>query len=201
MSLSKENNDFKQTSATEDSLKFWQQELINEGDASKIAKSVHLGNSFKINKEALNSKQTRNDNKDWLNAKQANQADDKDLDYREALRRSLEIGSKKSQNVNVLISNRDEHEDDSDQQILSAESSEHESESFHKPEYLMSPLNEDYEDFEEFNSKLQKSSAKIIDEYNNMHQEQYEFIQQFSDEIKNGLNEWNSVDSDNKLEF
>lgn len=187
MSLSKDNNEFKQTSATEDSLKLWQQELITDSDAAKAAKPIHLSNSFKINKDSADNKQTRNDGRERPSAKASKAADSKDLDYREALRRSLDIGAKKSQNANAAISSKDGR--DSDQHILSAESSEHESESFHKPEYLMSPLNEDYEDFEEFNSKLQKCSAKIIDEYNNMHQEQFEFIQQFSNEIRNNMND------------
>ena len=75
---------------------------------------------------------------------------------------------------------------------MNAESSDHESKPFHNHEYLMSSLNEDYEDFEEFNNKLQNSSSKIIDEYNNMHQEQYEFIQQFSNEIKNSIESYNN---------
>lgn len=192
MSLSKDVIGLKQASATDDSIKLGQQELVADSDAATTAKPMHTSNSFKVGKDAADSKQTRNDGRDKSerpSAAASKAVESRGLDYREALRRSLDIGAKKSQSTGAMAGSKGEHEGDSDQHILSAESSEHESESFHKPEYLMSPLNDDYEDFDEFNSKLQKSSAKIIDEYNNMHQEQFDFIQQFSNEIRNNMND------------
>lgn len=88
---------------------------------------------------------------------------DKELDYKEKLRQSLETGSKKVSSVQINTSNE---QDD----ILGPEpdNSDYDTDSYHKPEYLMSPLSQNYEDFEEFRNNYKKKQQEMLDELNSM---------------------------------
>ena len=121
------------------------------------------------------------------------------LDYREQLRKSLQNGtSKKLEKTEKQIS---EHEKKSEGNLLSPTRSEHSNEDIdpaQKSEYLMSPLNENYDDFDEFRNNFKKKQQEMLEEFNSMNKKQFELVQKFTHKFEDGaVNEKPSDSEDN----
>lgn len=147
--------------------------LLNSdyGESSDLGIKKKLDNS----NESSNQRDIRSKNNTSKlgSSKFKNSPSDKELDYKEQLRKSLETGSKNKQ------SPKGYKNEFSEKNMLSPNESDIENGSIQKHEYLMSPLNENYKDIEEFTQNYKRKQQEMLEEFNSMHQDTFNLVHQF----------------------
>jgi hypothetical protein len=123
--------------------------------------------------------------------------EDEELDYKARLRQSL-MASSKSKPSNTQTNK--EHDNDD---IASDNSSENIQ---RKKEHSNSPLNENYNDFEEFTTNYKKKQQEILDEFNSINKNNFHLVNQLAhnlnSEDEGEQHSQNSVRMSNKeIEF
>lgn len=155
-----------------------------------IKTSINLDMSNESsNQRNIRGKNSKNSSSQFRKSPEAEK-----LDYKEQLRKSLEAGSKKQTSVQIRMSINDEHERN-DKQTLSPIGSDNDTDSHAKPEYLMSPLNENYKDIDEFTKHYKQKQQEMLEEFNSMHQDTFNLVHQF-DKFARDVEEEHSEEED-----
>lgn len=149
-----------------------QHNLLN----SEYGESSDLGIKKKLDTSNESSNQrdirSKNNTSKLGSSKFKNSPSSQELDYKEQLRKSLETGSKSRQ------SPREVKNDFSEKNMLSPDESDIDNGSTQKHEYLMSPLNENYKDIEEFTQNYKRKQQEMLEEFT-MHQDTFNLVHQF----------------------
>eukprot|EP00343_Euplotes_focardii_P005752 CAMPEP_0205808254 /NCGR_PEP_ID=MMETSP0205-20121125/12146_1 /ASSEMBLY_ACC=CAM_ASM_000278 /TAXON_ID=36767 /ORGANISM="Euplotes focardii, Strain TN1" /LENGTH=188 /DNA_ID=CAMNT_0053083625 /DNA_START=256 /DNA_END=819 /DNA_ORIENTATION=- len=123
--------------------------------------------------ESSNQRELRGKNRDH-HPNFVNSPKEKVLDFKEELRRKLAMGSSKPK-----VSNNEEEKGGLDYKNLFVNGiSEDGKEEVNNDEYIMSPLNENYKNFEEFEKKFQQKSKSFWDELDSVNKNNIDTVEQ-----------------------
>lgn len=167
--------------------------LLSNKSSSKESPHVHKNIDFLVD---------FSNEKGNIDSSSEKKKPDEETDYRERLRKSLLLGGNNSKREKQ--EKADEKEEYSEGNILSPSHSDDESDKQKIANLEMSPLDENYNNFEEFSINYKIKQQKMIDDFNSMNRQQFELVQhlasKFGDEIGNEKDSDSDESDDQKQE-
>jgi hypothetical protein len=147
--------------------------LLSNKSNSKESPKVHKNIDYLV--DFSNEKYNNDSSSEKKNTNQ-------ETDYRERLRQSLLLGANNSKREKQeKLAEKEEY---SEENILSPSHSDGGSDRQKKANLEMSPLDDNYDDFEEFRNNYKKKQQEMLEEFNSMNRKQFELVQQFASKLE-----------------